>query len=125
MASSITSQVATALIAQGKAAVEAELARIETDIANAVTRGKTEAATLAASLAVHLDSHAAEVSTANALLARTAAITGAAQPASGIPAKSLTASRVKAFLATHGWRGYVLLGAGVLVLHYLWTHKIL
>lgn len=130
MASSITSQVATALLAQGKAAVEAELSRIETDISGAVAKAQTEAATLAAVLSVKLDAHNAEANVTAALLARSAAITAPAQAGSGAPAITLSAkaglvAKVKSFLTTHGWKGYAVLGLGVLVLHYLWTNKIL
>lgn len=131
MTSSITSQVASALIAQGKTAVEAELARIEADISNALTKGRAEAATLASQLAVHLDSHSAEVATAAALISRTAAIAGVttdpAKPAG--PVVSLTKpgifTKALTWIKSNGWKGYVLLGLGILVLHYVWSHKII
>src|ERR1700690_2086227 len=141
MSTSITSQVASALAAQGKAAVEAELTRIESDISSAVSKGKAEAATLAAQLAVHLDAHTAEVSTANALLSRTNAIAanGTTNPSAvpgASPALSLTAPSafsaagakiegVIAWIKNNGWKGYAALGVGILVLHFLWTHKII
>lgn len=132
MATSITSQVAAALLAQGKAAVEAELARIETDISAAVTKGRSEAAVLATALANKLDAHAAETAAAQELLARTQGIGGTppVQPASSGASITLTAaeSKLKAawvWLNTQGWRGWVLLACGLLVLEYMYHHGIL
>lgn len=131
MATSITSQVAAALLAQGKSAVEAELARIETDISAAVTKGRAEAAVLATALANKLDAHAAETAAAQELLVRTQAVGGAKESA---PASSASITLTKAesklkaawvWLNTKGWRGWVLLGAGLLVLEYMYHHKIL
>lgn len=132
MATSITSQVAAALLAQGKAAVEAELARIETDISAAVTKGRAEAAVLATALANKLDAHAAETAAAQELLVRTQAVGGAKEPVQPASSASITLtkaeSKLKAawvWLNTKGWRGWVLLGAGLLVLEYMYHHGIL
>jgi hypothetical protein len=129
---SLTSTVANQLIADGKAAVEAELTRIEGDISAAVTKGKAEAATLATALAVKLDAHTAEAAMTSDLLAR-ATGTVQAPPAAGSPAITLTAptglakywAAFKTWLSANGWKGYVILGLGVLVLHYMWEHKII
>lgn len=130
----ITSQVADVLIANGKAAVEAELSRIEADLTTAKNKAVNEAATLATQLANYLNAHATEVTSAQALITRANATTaGSVPPVSTVPAITLSKPRtvgnfiagVKSYLATHGWKGYALLGIGVLVLHYMWTHKII
>lgn len=132
MATSITSQVAAALLAQGKSAVEAELARIETDIAAAVTKGKAEAAVLATALANKLDAHAAETAAAQELLARTQGIGGTSPGPSPPSGASITLTKAESklksawnWLNTKGWRGWVLLACGLLVLEYMYHHGIL
>lgn len=134
---SITSAAAKVLIASGKAAVEQALSNIEADLETAKTKAVNEASTLATELAAYLQAHATEVSTAQSLIARTLNTTAAASPSSvlppGAPAITLSKPRtignfiagLKAWLTKNGWKGYVLLGLGVLVLHYMWTHKII
>lgn len=135
MASTITSQVASALIASGKAAVSAELSRIEADIVTAINKSKAEASTIATELAVHLDSHAAEVATAQALLAHANLIQrivpdSAATAAPAQPAKSLTTStnifaEGLAWIKSNGWKGWTVLVIGLLVVRYLFVSKII
>lgn len=132
--STTTSTVAQALIAQGKAAVEAELSRIEGDLTIAKNKAITEAASLATELATYMNAHAAEVTNASALIARANTTTGGATvPVSTVPAITLTKARtvgntiaaVKAWVIANGWKGYATLGLGVLGLHYMWTHHII
>lgn len=132
---SITSQAAAALIAAGKTAVEAELTRIEGDISTAIASGKAEAATLATALAFKLDAHTAEAAATQQLLTRATATVNpsAAAAIGGAPVITLTTptgvsaviAKIKTWLAANGWKGYALLGVGLLVLKYMFDHKII
>jgi hypothetical protein len=132
--STTPSTVAQALISQGKAAVEAELSRIEGDLTIAKNKAITEAASLATELATYMNAHAAEVNNASALIARANVTTsGSTVPVSTVPAITLTKpvtvgntiAAIKTWLSANGWKGYLVLGIGVLVLRYIWVHKII
>lgn len=130
---SITTTAAQALITAGKAAVEGELSRIEADLTAAKNAAIVDASTLANELAAYLAKHAAEVTTANTLIARAnataqpaAAVAGSPVPAA--PAATLNTSlwtKVKTWFKAQGWKGYALVALSLAVIHYMYTHHII
>lgn len=136
MTTSITSAAAQALVAAGKAAVEQALTDVEAKLAAAKAEAVQDAATLATQLATYLNAHAAEVSTAQTLITRansTVTSTGTTAPVSAVPAITLnkpftvgnTIAAVKAWVSANGWKGYVVLGLGLLALRYMYMHNII
>lgn len=115
------------LITKGKSAVEAELARIEGDLAAAKMSAMAQSTTLAAELKKYLATHAAEVATAESLIARAGLSAGgvvASTVLNTVPAATLTevssiATRVKKFFTPFTWKHGMLVGMALLVAHYL------
>lgn len=115
------------LITQGKSAVEAELARIEGDLSKAKNLAVADSAALAAGLQAYLDSHAAEVATAQALIAKaTAIVTPAVESivTNTVPAKTLNkasteASKIKTWFTSLTWKQGAALGAVLVIAHYM------
>lgn len=118
---------AAELITAGKAAVEAELARIESDLESAKTLALAKSSAIAAGLQAHLDTHTAEVTNATALLARASSIVVPVVEAvlgNSIPAATLTLAggklaKISAWLNKQGWKGGALVGVLLVVGHYL------
>ena len=122
---------AATLITQGKAAVEAELTRIESDLATAKAKAEADAGNLVTALGAKISAHAAEVSTAQALANRAATVIGTVQPvaaASTTPALTLTSqsvvSQIKSFFVGIGWKGPALTAGGLTLVHYVIHHAL-
>lgn len=114
------------LITQGRSAVEAELARIETELASAKQSAVLASAAVAAELQKHLDVHSAEVATATMLIARAGVVAGVLSPSavSLLPVAHLTgsfstANSVKRFFVPFTWKHGMLMGIMLMVAHYL------
>jgi hypothetical protein len=118
---------AAELIAAGKTAVEAELARIEGDIQAAKTKALAESSAVAAALQKHLDTHSAEVTIATALLERASSVVVpvvAEVIGNTVPIATLTMSvgmfsKAGTWLNKQGWKGGALVGIVLVVGHYL------
>jgi hypothetical protein len=117
---------ASAIVAAGKAAVEAELTSIESDLSAAKTVAETKGAALLAALNSHVQAHVAEVSAAQALQTRAAALvpsatTNASVVGSSAPAATLTApaqpGKVLAFIKAVGWKPPLLTAIGLYLMH--------
>jgi len=121
---------AATLITQGKAAVEAELTRIESDLATAKAKAEADAGNLVTALGAKISAHAAEVSTAQALANRAATVIGTtpATPAVSTPALTLTSqsvvSQIKSFFVGIGWKGPALTAGGLTLVHYVIHHAL-
>ena len=115
------------LITKGKAAVEAELARIEGDLAVAKSVAVMQSTAIAQELKKHVDIHADEVSTGLRLIEAAGraggaeAVPHAAENVVGVllNARVSTATRVKQFFTPFTWKHGMLVGMALLVSHYL------
>jgi hypothetical protein len=125
---------AAQLIASGKAAVEAELSVIENDFESAKEAMLTKKAAIAQELQTYMQTHAAEVSTAQSLISRAtadvAAVTGTVKalvPAATLAAKTPGSvwAKIKTFAGAIGYRGLVTIGLGVTLVHYLHLTRLL
>lgn len=118
---------AAELIKLGKSSVEAELARIESDLESAKTLAQAKSAVLVSALQSHLDIHTAEAATATALIARASAVVIPVVEGiitNSVPAATLTLAegkiaKVGAWLNKQGWKGGALVGILLVVGHYL------
>lgn len=108
---------AQSIVAAGKSAIEAELSRIETDLATAKAKAVEDAVALATELNTYVKSHATEVAAAKALLGRAEAV--------GARTVGNALSAAKAWLKAHGWKGYAVLASGGGVLWYLLDRHII
>lgn len=113
------------LITKGKAAVEAELARIEGDLAVAKSVAVMQSAAIGAELQKHLDVHSAEVTTAVALIEMAGRAAGVLAPVgnnvSGVllNGRVSTVTRLKQFFTPFTWKHGMLVGMVLLIGHYL------
>lgn len=118
---------AAELIAKGKSSIEAELARIESELQAAKTAALAKSTAIAAGLQAHIDTHAGEVATATALLERASAVimpVVAEVIGNTVPAATLTLAegkltKLNAWLNKQGWKGGALVGIILVVGHYL------
>lgn len=109
------------LISQGKAAVEAELSRIEKDLSEAKLLALQKSAAIAGDLQKYLETHAAEVATAQALIAKATGTVQAASPV-GPPVAHLASvpwyKKALTWIKTGGWKLGMIAGAGLVIVHY-------
>jgi hypothetical protein len=126
---------AVALVAKGKAAVESELTNIEAALAAAKAVAEQKGAALLSALNSHVQTHVAEVTAAQNLSARAAALVPSAPSAvtvgSSAPATTLTTSsalsnaegKLTTALKAIGWKVPVVSVSGLSALWY-WAHTV-